>query len=119
MAGASVAARNAATDAVTALGGFVSMHTADPGTTGASEVTGAPYARQLSTLPAASTGSSTGSQVSVPMPTGAGTTTITHWGLWTLVSGGAWITGGALPNAEVFSDGGGDYDFTPTVTVMG
>lgn len=119
MPGASVTARNAAVAAVTGLGGYVSMHTADPGTTGAAEVAGAPYARQLSTWDGPAGGSDTGTEVAVPMPAGAGTTTITYWGLWTAVSGGTWITGDALPVSEVFSAAGGVYEFTPTVTVLG
>jgi hypothetical protein len=114
-----VAARNAAVAGVTGLGGYISMHTGDPGTTGANEVTGAPYARQLSTFDGPAGGSDTGTEVAVPMPAGAGTTTITHWGQWSAVSGGTFVTGDELPEPEVFSAAGGVYEFTPTITVLG
>lgn len=114
------AAKDAAVNAIRALLtsniGYVSMHTADPGTTGASEATGTAYARGSSTMPAASGGTgSTGSQASVTARTGS-TTAATYWGFWTAVSAGAFITGGALTTTENFSTAGGTLLFTPTLT---
>lgn len=118
MAGFSTAALNAATDGIRALLtssiGYVSVHTADPGTTGANEATGTGYARGASTFPSASTGASVGSQADVDIRTGTGTT-VTHWGLWTAVSGGSFVTGGAVSPSEVFSTAGGTFQFTPTL----
>jgi len=123
MAGYSNAAKDAAVNAVRALLtsniGYVSMHTADPGTTGASEATGTAYARGSSTFPAASGGTgSAGSQASVTMRTGS-TTAATYWGLWTASSGGTWVTGGALSTTENFSTAGGTMQFTPTINATG
>jgi hypothetical protein len=117
------AAKDAAVNAIRALLtsniGYVSMHTADPGTTGASEATGTAYARGSSTFPAASGGTgSTGTQASVAARTGSATAA-THWGLWTASSAGTFITGGALTTTENFSTAGGTLLFTPTLTATG
>jgi hypothetical protein len=87
-------AANAAVNAVTALIGFLSLHTTDPGTTGANEVTGGSYARQAITFGAASggTATSTNGQTFTNMPAEAGNLWI---GTWTLVSGGTYEWGGA------------------------
>lgn len=75
-------------------GHYVSLHTGDPGATGASEVTGGSYARQQVTLSSASgkASANTGALTFTVMPAA----TITHVGIWTLVSGGAFEIGGAL-----------------------
>ena len=69
--------RNAAVNAVGQNGGadYFSLHTADPGTTGASEVTGGSYARVSAGFPAASAGSSTNAGATINVPAG---TTVTH-----------------------------------------
>ena len=123
MAGYSNAAKDAAVNSIRALLtsniGWVSMHTADPGTTGASEATGTSYARGSSTFPAASGGTgSVGSQASVAMRTGTATAA-THWGLWTASSAGTWVTGRALTVTENFSTAGGTMQFTPTINATG
>jgi hypothetical protein len=73
---------------------YVSLHTGDPGATGASEVAGGSYARQQVTLSAAANKASanTGALNFTGMPA----VTITHVGIWTLESGGAFEIGGAL-----------------------
>jgi hypothetical protein len=57
-----------------------SLHTADPGTTGASEVTGGSpaYARKALTWTAGTTGTAT-SSATFDVPTGV---TVTHAGIW-------------------------------------
>ena len=71
---------------------FASLHTADPGATGSSELTGGSpaYARQAVTWTAGPTdGISSGALAAafdVPPAT-----TITHIGLWTAASGGTFI----------------------------
>jgi hypothetical protein len=114
------AAKDAAVNAIRALLtsniGYVSMHTADPGTTGASEATGTAYARGSSTFPAASGGTgSTGGQASVTARTGS-TTAATHVGIWTAITAGTFITGIALSVTENFSTAGGTLQYTPTLT---
>src|SRR5436190_2118239 len=86
--GVTNATREAAALAVTGLGDRISLHTADPGTTGASEASGGSpaYARQTTVWTGgASDGSVAGSQVTIDAAAG----TYTHWGVWT--TGGGWI----------------------------
>lgn len=122
MVGASPAVKNASANATRALltanTGFVSMHTADPGTTGTSEVTGTGYARGSSVIAAAVGGSCAGAAASVTMPTGV-STVATYWGLWDAVTAGNWIDGGLLTTPETFSTAGGTFTFTPTITATG
>jgi len=59
---------------------YVSLHTADPGTTGASEVTGGTYARVAVTWNAASGGSvSNSGALSINLPA---STTASYFGVW-------------------------------------
>jgi hypothetical protein len=73
---------NLAVAAVTGVAGFLSLHTADPGTTGANEVTGGSYVRQAITWNAASGGEQTSSdgQTFPNMPSVAGNLWIGLWG---------------------------------------
>ena len=92
----------------------VSAHTADPGTTGTSEVTGGSYARQAISFAAPSGGSMAASNSPViPIPSA---TTITHLGLWSAVSAGTFY-GSADITDETFSSAG-NYTITAfTVTL--
>ena len=78
----------------TNLMAFVSLHTATPLTTGASEATGGGYARQACSWNAASAGSKTNSSSLTFTTTGA--TPNTHFGTSSLVSAGVYGIGGAL-----------------------
>lgn len=73
---------------------YISLHTGDPGTTGANEVVGGSYARQRPAFNAASAGSA--KNTSAVNWTLMPTATITHIGVWTAVSNGTFIIGGAL-----------------------
>lgn len=121
MAGAPVATLNAALDAVGALGGWLSLHTADPGTTGAAELTGGSpaYARKQTAWGSAAGGVKTGSAQTLDIPSAK---TIGWYGVWTAASGGTWITGGPLRNAantanitESYTEQG-QYALTPKLT---
>lgn len=97
---------------------YVSLHTADPGTTGASEATGGSpaYARKLSTW-TASAGVVSGTQVTVDVPAG----TYTHFGIWSALTGGTFYGGnpllvGGTPTPQVVSSQG-QIKNTPTLTV--
>lgn len=69
----------------TGLASHASLHTADPGTTGTSEVTGGTYARVAITwVPGGSDGISTAS-VSFNVPASTATT---HVALWSAITGG-------------------------------
>lgn len=107
------ATRNTLADSLAGLGAYYSLHTADPGTTGASEATGGSpaYARKQTTFAAAASGSRVGSLVTFDVAAG----TYTHWGQWSAVTAGTYIDGAALPASEVFA-AQGRYDLTPTIT---
>ena len=104
----SVTARNASSAAVGALGGWLSLHTTNPGTTGAGEGS---TSRAQTTWAAPSGGSIVGTQQDIPVPAG----TYGWFATWTAASGGTFLTGGALTVAEVFA-GPGIYQLTPTIT---
>lgn len=102
MALASATAENAALDGLDATSATnripdVSLHTATPGTTGASEnANSGSYARQACSWNAASGGSKTNS-TTLTFSTG-GTVAVTHFGTWSSATYGAgtYAIGGAL-----------------------
>lgn len=106
--------KEAAADAVIALGAHVSLHTADPGTTGASEATGGTpaYARIATTWSADTTddGIRTGTQVTIDLPAG----TYTHFGLWSAATGGTFVGGGPITSTTLAAQG--QIKVTPTYT---
>ena len=79
---------------VTTSWGFVSLHTADPGTTGATEVAGGTYARVAVAWTAASASqvSNTGA-LSINLPA---STTAAYFGVWSAATVGTYYIGGAL-----------------------
>lgn len=80
---------------------YVSLHTADPGTTGANEATGGSpaYARKSITWNAAAAGNLDSSNAPVfDVPAG----TYTHWGLWSASTAGTFYGGGPLSANETF-----------------
>lgn len=101
MARASVTAENQGLDALsggtTNVIAYVSLHTADPGTNGASEVSGGGYARQACSWNAASAGAKTNSTALTF--TTAGSTAVTHFGTWSASSAGTYGIGGALASS--------------------
>lgn len=73
---------------LTVSGSYMSLHTADPGLTGANEVTGGWYARQSITWDAATTsGMATGADLQWNAITGSGITA-THIAVWDAVTTG-------------------------------
>ena len=96
-----VAQQNAAVAAafVPATGYFLTLNTADPGTTGAGEVNGGAYTRQAIAFGAPSAGSeaSTSAQSFPNMPA----VTATHFGINTAggASGGTYMGGGQLASS--------------------
>lgn len=100
MARAAAAAENAALNGLAGVGNtnvipFVSLHTADPGTTGASE--SASTTRQSCSWNAASGGSKTNS--SALTFTTPGTVAVSYMGTWSLVTAGTYAIGGALASS--------------------
>ena len=119
-------ADNAASSPITSL--FVSLHTADPGETGnqsTSETTYTSYARVAVTRASGAGGwtlsgtsptqvTPTNGALSFPACTG-GTSTITHFGVGTLVSGtGKLLYSGALTPSIAVASG---VTPTPTITI--
>lgn len=92
---------NTLASAYAGAGDYLSLHTADPGTTGTSEATGGSpaYARKQTTWGSPSGGAITGSSVTFDVPAG----TYTHWGRWTAVTGGTFRDGGALSSSVTLS----------------
>jgi hypothetical protein len=107
------AVRESAALNVTGQGNWVSLHTADPGTTGASEATGGSpaYARKQTTWSGgASDGSVTGSQVEFDAPAG----TYPWAGVWTAQTGGTFLGGLQLSSSAVLA-AQGLVRVTPTI----
>ena len=77
---------------------YVSLHTADPGETGASEATGGSYARQQAAFNAASGGVSV--NTAVVAFTGMPAATITHIALWDAVSAGNCLWSGSFSASQ-------------------
>jgi len=85
---------------------FISLHTADPGNTGANEVSGFAYARvaggtfnQSGNNPTSATNAAA---IEFPVATG-NWGTITHFGVWSLVSGGTFYGGWALTASKAYT----------------
>jgi hypothetical protein len=82
---------------------YVSLHTADPGETGANELTGGGYSRKAVTFNAPSGGSMTNSaDIDFPNMPAA---TITHVALWDAASAGNCLWTGALTTAKTTNAG--------------
>lgn len=112
----SPAGLNAALAGVIAEGTHLALCESDPGTTGAGvDVDVAPIAAGWG-VPAA--GSVDSAEVPFAIPAGGGARTYTHFavldGADPALAG--FITGGLLDEAETFSDNGGTYNFTATLT---
>lgn len=96
---------------------YVSLHTADPGETGANEVTDSGYARQTIDFNAATTsGATNNGQVTFPA-IADGTVTATHFGLWTALTTGTFIFGGAFSSSKAFVIGATPKILDTAITV--
>ena len=105
------ATKEAAALGVSALGGWISVHTADPGTTGASEATGGGYARKQTTWTGgASDGTVTGSDVTIDLAAAS----YTDAGVWTASSGGTFI--GPLAMTDITLSATGQLVISPVWT---
>lgn len=111
MADASDYMENQVMDAVVNAGSFsvavpwISLHTADPGETGATEVTGGSYARQngSAAFPAAAAGS-VSNDVLIEF-TGMPAVTVTHVGIWDASTAGNFIMKGVLSASQAVGAG--------------
>jgi len=98
---------------------YVSLHTADPGDNGANELTGTGYARPAVTFGAASSGvASNSATATFSNSGGTAWAEATHFGIWTLASGGSFLGSGSLSVARAIAAGtsatfaAGDLDAT-------
>jgi hypothetical protein len=105
----SVSTRNALAAAAAAAGSWISVHTSDPGTTGAGEAAG--VARVQTIWGAPSGGDVVGSQVLSSVGAGG---PYNFFGIWSAVTGGTFVAGAALVPAETFA-GSGQLRITPTI----
>lgn len=110
MAIAVTATKNALANTYAAQGTWISLHTADPTSTGGSEANGAPYARKQTTWGSASGGVVTGSQVAIDAPAA----TYTYAGIWTAQTGGTFIDKVQIQSTTLGSTG--QVLVTPTYT---
>lgn len=116
MATYSPSARNQIVDAHCKLSGalWYSMHSADPGTTGASEVASCP--RKLDSFPDSVGGEATSTGRTHDIPPNA---VLKFFGRWTGSTGGTFHSGGPLPvgpSGEVYGENGGQYVHSHKVT---
>ncbi len=81
---------------------FLSLHTADPGATGASEASGTGYARQAITFSAAAASQAKNSNAISLTPTAA-LGTLTHLAIWDALSGGNMLYSGPLSSSVAHS----------------
>jgi hypothetical protein len=106
--------KNTMLDAIT--GTYISLHTADPGATGASEqsLTGSPaYARKIAVFDAAVAGvRQMNADVSINLPAA----TITHFGVWSAATGGTFHCGGDI--ADVTFTGQAIYKVLASLTSL-
>lgn len=108
------ATHQAASNAVAALGTYISLHTGDASTTGANEATGGGYARVQTTWTAGSTGTNTGSVVNISCAAG----TYTQGGIWSANTSGTFVGSTAFGGGNVVVSGtGASISVTPSITV--
>lgn len=85
---------------------YMSLHTASPGQTGASEISGNAYARQPITFGADTNGAGVSSNApQFPAPTPSNWGTATHFGIWDAATSGNYLGGDALTNPVATSVG--------------
>jgi hypothetical protein len=107
------------TQALVATGwGYVSLHTADPGTTGASEVVGGTYARVAVTWTASSGGSSASNAGALTINLPA-TTTAAYFGVWSALTVGTYYIGGALSPAVTTGSSAGTVTIAIAALTVG
>lgn len=94
--------------------GYISLHTGDPGTTGANEVSGSGYARKAVVWGAAGSGIATGGEVTFNVPAGS----FTHYGLWSSSSGSTGFRGGFNLSATATVSPAGTLKVTPSLNIV-
>ncbi len=82
---------------------YVSLHSSDPGITGAGEIAGGSYSRKAITFSAPSGGIVSNS--SLIEFQGMPAVTVTHLGLWAAASGGQFLMGGSANATKTYGVG--------------
>jgi hypothetical protein len=96
--------KNVMLGGLTAVATHVSLHTADPGATGTSEVSGSPYTRELAGWAAASGGTASNSgSIVFDVPSA---TTIAFIGYWSAGTAGTFYGSRALDTNQTFATAG-------------
>jgi len=104
MAGLVAAGKNLMLSGFTGTATYVSLHTDDPSTNGANEVTGGTYARQSAAWGSPSNGAvSNASNIVLNVPA---STTIKFIGYWSASSGGTFYGSRALDTNQTFATAG-------------
>ena len=104
MAGLVDAGKNLMLDGLAGGVTFVSLHTADPSTNGANEVTGGTYTRESVGWASAASGSvSSNVQIVFDVP---GSTTITHLGYWSASTAGTFYGSRQLDTQQTYATAG-------------
>ena len=106
-----VGTKNSVIDYLASLGNWISLHTGDPGTTGALEASGGSYSRKQTAWGASAAALATGTQVSF---TGLVAAAYTYFGVWTASTAGTFRYGFAL-NPGATLNGTGGFNVTPTI----
>jgi hypothetical protein len=95
---------NAMLNGLTALATHVSLHTADPSTNGANEVSGSPYTRELADWAAASGGTAVNNgPIVFDVPS---STTIAFIGYWSAGTAGTFYGSRELDTEQTFATAG-------------
>lgn len=104
MAGLVAAGKNLMLTGFTGSATYVSLHTADPSTNGANEVTGGSYSRESAAWGSPADGAvSNGSSIVFDVP---GSTTITHLGYWSASTSGTFYGSRALDANQTYATAG-------------
>jgi hypothetical protein len=113
--------RNAAVNGLATVALFVSLHSSDPSTTGANEITGGSpaYARKGVTWGTATSGvRSLASSVTFDVPSGS---SVSHFGIWSAATSGTFYGAETLRDADnnpVVETFGGQGTYTLTVASL-
>jgi len=98
---------------------YVSLHTADPGATGADELPSSNgYIRKTVSWSAVSGGASDNSAQVQFAASGGDWSQVSYFGIWNAETSGTWLGGGSLSAAKTITDGdtgtfaAGDLDLT-------
>ncbi|KLO25911.1 hypothetical protein ABW16_21625 [Mycolicibacter heraklionensis] len=106
------ATHKAASDAIAALGRYISLHTSAAGTNGANEATGGSYARVQTTWTSGSNGTNSGSAVDINCAAGS----YTEGGIFSASTSGTFVGSAAFSGGTVTVSGtGAKITVTPSI----